>query len=163
MCLRVFESFLNLCTVSYFFLILQKGDVVRYAVSRPEGACDVTDIEYVTHPINGKAVVKLLEPNQVLEYEYVVETDTAAMTCKVRRLERVSGTPSPSNAVAQHTWQANRSGRNPFSWKSLSWNQALDYVDGAAVVGEIGLRIAFPTPPPILQSSAGPYWQNLTG
>lgn len=134
---------------------------MRWAVTRPEGAWDVSDFEYVAHPINGKAILKMLKPNQVLEYGFVVETDAVAMTCKVRRLERVLGTSGPATGVRQ--WQTRRNGRNLLSLKVLTWNRVLDYVDGAVVVGEIGQRIAFPTPPAILQSSGGPYWRTLTG
>lgn len=152
------------CTPQVFIrllsLLVQKGDVVRWAVSMPEGPCDRTDLEFVTHTVNGRAILKMLQPDQVLEYGYVVETDAAAMTCRVRRLERVRGVLSHDNGVQQ--WQAKRSGRALYSLKELTWNQVLDYIDAGAVKGEIGLHVRFPMPAAILQTSAGPYWTNLT-
>lgn len=102
----------------------QVDDIVRWSIAKPHGPYDVIDIEYVTEPIAGKAILKILKPSEVLAYGKVVKVERAAKQVLVRRLVRVPGEVA---TLGLRKWRIKATGGTALLVKRLAWSQLLDF------------------------------------
>jgi hypothetical protein len=124
---------------------------VRWSTLKPPPGgppVDATDFDYVSDPIQGKAILKIVKDSEILAHGIVEKVESLTKHVLVRRLIRVRGN---EDAAGVQKWRVKAARQTPLPLKRVSWKSLLDSVVASKVIKEGSRVFVAPRMPQILQ------------